>query len=315
MIIRKILSYIALSSLIALNLAFIPFTFDSVSAQFIQINPEQQRRSIIPLPTDAYSDNFIVAEGDNALEQTANLSMRIIGAGRLLIAGIAILLGLTGIVQMVVAQDKEESVTKAKRIVLYSVIGIAMIALSSDLGKILDFSGGGLLGTRAEVSSRLMLFDDTVRIVITFLKYLIGAVAILMLTITGLQLITLGENEEEAGKAKKNIVYILGGLFALIFVDNIINNVFYNIDRPGDDLTINLGQGVREIVGFTNFMVSWIGPIAVITLVAGGLMYVGSFGNEETQSKAKKMMITSLVGIVAIYGAFGLVSTIISGSL
>lgn len=312
---KKIFSYIALLSLVILNLSFLPFTIETASAQLFQVNPEQQPRSIIPLPTEAYSDSFIVAEGRTALEQTANLSARIIGAGRLLIAGVAILLGLTGIIQLIIAQDKEESLTRAKRIILYSVIGIVLIALSNDLGQILDFRGGGLLGDRGEVTSRLRLFDDTVRIVITFLKYLIGAVAILMLTITGLQLITEGDNEEEASKAKKNIAYIAGGLFALLFVDNIIRNVFYNIDRPGSDLSIDLGQGIREIVGFTNFIVSWIGPIAIITLVAGGLMYVGSFGNEETQSKAKKMMITSLIGIVMIYGAFGLVSTIISGSL
>jgi hypothetical protein len=179
----------------------------------------------------------------------------------------------------------------------------------------MDFSGGGLLGERAEVAFRLRLFDNTVRILITFIKFILGAIAVFMLTLTGLRLITLGDNEEEAGKAKKNIIYILGGLFALLFVDNMINNVFYVIDKPGENITIDLAQGIREIVGFTNFIVSWITPVAVITLVAGGLMYVGSFGNEETQTKAKKMIITSLIGIVIIYGAFGLVSTIISGSL
>jgi len=312
---QKLLSFILLSILVALNLIFLPFTSELASAQFFQINPEEKHKSIIPLPTDAYKKNFIIAEGDTALEQTANLSMRVIGAGRLLIAAIAILLGLTGIVQLIIAEDKEESVTKSKIIILYYFIVIILIAISYDLGQIMDFSGGGLLGERAEVAFRLRLFDNTVRILITFIKFILGAIAVFMLTLTGLRLITLGDNEEEAGKAKKNIIYILGGLFALLFVDNMINNVFYVIDKPGENITIDLAQGIREIVGFTNFIVSWITPVAVITLVAGGLMYVGSFGNEETQTKAKKMIITSLIGIVIIYGAFGLVSTIISGSL
>jgi hypothetical protein len=136
-----------------------------------------------------------------------------------------------------------------------------------------------------------------------------------MLTSNGLKLVTQGDNEEETGKAKASIGYILIGLFGLLFVDNIVQNVFYRIDAPGGDLTIDLGQGLREIVGFTNFIVSWAGPVAIITLVAGGLMYVGAFGNEETQTTARKMMITSLVGIIVIYGAFAVVSTMIAGSL
>jgi hypothetical protein len=119
---QKLLSFILLSILVALNLIFLPFTSELASAQFFQINPEEKHKSIIPLPTDAYKKNFIIAEGDTALEQTANLSMRVIGAGRLLIAAIAILLGLTGIVQLIIAEDKEESVTKSKIIILYSII-------------------------------------------------------------------------------------------------------------------------------------------------------------------------------------------------
>jgi hypothetical protein len=82
-------------------------------------------------------------------------------------------------------------------------------------------------------------------------------------------MVTLGDSEEEMGKAKKNIGFILGGLFALIFVDGIIRNVFYNIDRPGQNVSIDLGQGIKELVGFTNLIVSFMGPIAIITLVAG----------------------------------------------
>lgn len=292
---------LAILALVALNAAMIV--------------PEIAMAQSIKLPVDAYKDNFLVAKGDNALDQTTNVVTKAINAGRMLIAGVAILLGLIGLVQMVVGQDKEEAVGKAKRTILYSMIAIAIIALSADLAQIFDLSGGGLLGAKGQVTDRLQLFDNTVRIVITFIKYIIGAVAILMLVLRGLVLITQGSNEEETGKAKASIGYILVGLFGLIFVDNLIRNVFYKIDSPGNDLRIDLGQGIREVVGFTNLLVGWIGPIAIITLVAGGFMYAISFGNEDTQEKAKKMMTTSLIGIVIIYGAFGIVSTLISGSL
>jgi hypothetical protein len=309
---RKIFKFTAIFALAYFNLGFLPGTMDVAFAEVIKLNPQPQS---IPLPVDAYKDSFIVAKGENGLQQSAYIIYTVVGALRYLIAGVATLLGLTGVIQLLLAKEKEESLTKAKTIILYSVLGIILIALSNDLAKIMDLSGGGLLGTKEQIASRLNLFDNTVRIVITFSKYLIGAVATLMLIITGMEMVTMGDSEDEMGKSKKNIGYILGGLFLLIFVDNIIRNVFYKIDRPGQNVSVDLAQGVKELVGFTNLLVSFVGPIAIITLVAGGLMYVASFGNEETQGKAKKMMITSLVGIVAIYGAFGVVSTIITGSL
>ncbi len=294
-------------SLIALllwaNLGFLPGTVITGLAQ------------IIPLPEEPYKNTFVVGSGDTALEKTESVVGKVVGQGRLLLAAVAILLGITGAVQLLVSEDKDEGATKAKQIILYSVVGFAIIALSSDLGKIFDLSGGGLLGNRAELNERLQIFDNTIRIVITFIKYLLGSVAILMLVITGLRLVTNSDQEDEVGKNKKNIMYILGGLFALLFVDTFIRNVFYKIDAPGEDLTIDLGQGITELVSFTNFIVSWVGPIAILTFVAGGAMYVFAFGDEEQQGTARKMMTASLIGIVFIFGAFGIVSTVITGRL
>ncbi len=294
-------------SLVALllwaNLGFLPGTIATGLAQ------------IIPLPEDAYKKTFVVGKGDTALEKTESVVGKVVGRGRILLAAVAILLGLTGAVQLIVSEDKEEASTKAKSIILYAVVGFAIIALSGDLAKIFDLSGGGLLGKRGELKERIQIFDNTIRIVITFIKYMLGSVAILMLVITGLKLVTTSDQEDEVGKNKKNIIYILGGLFVLLFVDTFIRNVFYKIDSPGEDITIDLGQGITELVSFTNFIVSWVGPVAILTFVAGGAMYVFAFGDEEQQGTAKKMMTSSLIGIVFIFGAFGIVSTIITGRL
>lgn len=300
---KNCFKYIAITAALWLNLGFLPGTISNVQAQ-VMLNEE------------AYNGSFVVAEGDDSLSQTQNLVYKSVGRARLILASVCILLAMTGAVQLAISPDKEEAQERSKRIILYSVIGLALIALASDLAQIFDLSGGGLLGGADVLRQRLQIFDNTVRIIITFTKYLIGAVAILMLVVNGLEMISKGgENEDEAKQARNNVIYVLGGLFALIFVDGIIRNVFYKIDQPGSDLTIDLGQGIQELVGFTNLIVSVVGPIAIITLVAGGALYVASFGNEDNQGTAKKMMISSLVGIIVIYGAFGIVSTFISGSL
>ena len=51
----------------------------------------------------------------------------------------------------------------------------------------------------------------------------------------------------------------------------------------------------------------------MLGIVAGGLMYAMAGGDEEKSGKAKKILVNSIIGAIIIYGAFALVSTIISG--
>lgn len=290
-----------LIALIALNVSLIPGSLIA-GAQFL------------PLPEDKYTNFFPNVKGDTALAKTSFLAKKIVNGVRIAIGAVAVLLIITAALQVVVGQGKEESYDKAKTIIIYSVIGLAIIAISGDLSKIVDLTGGGLLGNKEVVLSRVRLFDNSIRIIITFFKYFIGAIAIFMLVRSGFRMVALGHNEEELGNDKKNIAWISIGLVALVFMDNFVKNVFYKIDNPFETPTLDVGQGIKEIVSFTNLVVGFVGPIAILSLVAGGVMYVASGGNDDTQGKAKKLMATSLVGIIIIYGAFGIVSTIISGA-
>jgi hypothetical protein len=60
-------------------------------------------------------------------------------------------------------------------------------------------------------------------------------------------------------------------------------------------------------------MVSFVGPIMMLGLVAGGVLFLTSAGNDERTGLAKKIITNSVIGIVIIYGAFALVSTVIAG--
>lgn len=293
------LKKLIVGTLLALNLSLV--SGNVAAAQFI------------PLPEDEYSDTFVDAQGDSALEKTAYITSKVITAARYLIAAIVILLGIVAAIQMIGSNGNEEGYEKGKKSLVWSVVGLVIIALSADLAQIIELTNGGLLGPDAELLSRTRLFDGSVRIVITFIKYIIGAVGVLMLVRSGLRMATLGSNEEEVTKDRKNILYVSVGLIALIFVDTLVRRVLYKIDNPLENPTIDYTQGIREIAGFANLLVSFVGPLAVTMLVIAGIMYLANFGNEETQTKAKKMIIASLIGIIMIYGAFGVVSTIIIG--
>jgi len=294
---------ILLLLLLVLNLLVLPASlgFDVAHAQFLPLDPK------------LYDTGFVTPEGKTSLQQATNLVGRIANAARLILGSIAVLMAIVAAIGMVTARGSEEGYEKNKKALLYAVIGLFIVALSGDLARIVDLSGGGLLGGRKEILERVRIFDDSVRIIITFIKYLIGAVAVLMMIRSGLRLATVGGSEEEATKDKKNLFYIGIGLVALIFVDSLISRVFYKIDNPFENPTLDVAQGIREITGFTNLVISFVGPIAVLSLIAAGVMYAVSAGNEELQTKARKMIIVSLIGIIVIYGAFGIVTTFIIG--
>ncbi len=46
----------------------------------------------------------------------------------------------------------------------------------------------------------------------------------------------------------------------------------------------------------------------VILVLVGGIQYLGSFGNEEATTKAKKLIIDAVVGLFIVLAAFGIAS-------
>ena len=301
----KSLQKIVVVALLALNLALLPevlgIDLAVIDAQFL------------PIDDDNYTDVFVGTEGDTALEKTKSLTFRLLRVLQYIVAAIVVLLGIVGAVQMISSDGNEENYEKAKKSITFSIVGLAIIALSGEISKILDLSGGGILGGEAEVLKRAQVFDDTVRVLITFVKYVIGAVAVLVLARSGIHMATVGGNEEAVANDKKSIMGVSIGLVALVFIDSLIRKVFFVSDNPFEGPRPDIPQGIREIAGFTNLIVTFAAPIAILTMLGGALMYAISAGNDETQEKAKKMMIASLIGIIMIYGAFGLVSTFIAG--
>jgi type IV secretory pathway VirB2 component (pilin) len=78
---------------------------------------------------------------------------------------------------------------------------------------------------------------------------------------------------------------------------------------------VDANEGVEQLAGITNLVISFAGPIAVLMLIAGAIMYATAGGEEENMKKAKRLILVTVVGIIIIYGAFAIVSTILSSSL
>ncbi|MFC1599816.1 PKD domain-containing protein [Patescibacteria group bacterium] len=82
----------------------------------------------------------------------------------------------------------------------------------------------------------------------------------------------------------------------------------------GYDPTLTQQTNLRDfIVNAVNFVLGFLGLVAVIMVIYGGFMYVIAGGAEEQTTKGKKSVMYAVIGIVIILVSYALVNTVIKG--
>ncbi|MCK5472315.1 hypothetical protein KAI54_03970 [Candidatus Gracilibacteria bacterium] len=71
------------------------------------------------------------------------------------------------------------------------------------------------------------------------------------------------------------------------------------------------GSAIGMITGWTNFMLPFVGALAIAALVYAGFLYLTAAGNEEQTGKAKKIIIWVVIGIIVIFSAYAIVNTLL----
>lgn len=324
------LGKVSISKLLCSVLLMIVLAFSFAGLAFAQTGS-------LPLPNiEGYrglvQDPGVVTSVDQGV---ASLIVGVVMNIRFLLGAIAIAMIIFSGFRLVTSQGNEEIWSTAKKSLVWSIVGLALVGFSGEIVRIFAVGNcaelgmlpgsnnvgcvpGGFLRDPNAIIQRSTVFNQNVQYIITFIKYFIGGIAVLMLMRNAIRMVTNSAGDE-LEKDKKNIIASVIGLILIIIADPIINNVFFDIDTTrypsttGAQAGLNVAQGIAEIVGFTNLLVSILTPIAILVVVAGGIMYASSAGNEDTQSKAKRMITLALVGLLIIYGAFAIVSTFISG--
>ena len=82
----------------------------------------------------------------------------------------------------------------------------------------------------------------------------------------------------------------------------------------GYDPTLTQQTSLRDfVVNAVNFVLGFLGLVAVVMVIYGGFMYVVAGGAEEQTTKGKKTIMYAMIGIVIIIVSFALVNTVIQG--
>lgn len=77
------------------------------------------------------------------------------------------------------------------------------------------------------------------------------------------------------------------------------------------------GEGdLKELVKtILNYFLGFLGFVATIMVIYGGILYVTSAGNDDDVGKAKKILLYAATGIIIILISFALVNTVLGAGL
>lgn len=124
----------------------------------------------------------------------------------------------------------------------------------------------------------------------------------------------------EIKKLIKQSLIILGLMVGAITIFNLLpvaSAALINpTDQPGELAAATGGEGsIRALVlKIVNYFLGFLGIVAVLMIVFGGITYVTAAGKQESIDNAKKIILYSLVGIIIILLAFAIVNTVLGAA-
>lgn len=213
-------------------------------------------------------------------------------------------------IQMIFAQGDEAKITEQKHAITYTLIGLAILLI---LERIINAVYGVPGEIRALTPESAMKVDLEIYGVISYMKAILGSVAIFMIVISGMRTIFAQGEEEAITTQRKAILWTVVGLMLILVNQVVVENIFINPVRgqEGQIAQSNI-QNILNLFGkVLQFLLGFVGLFALAALIYGGGSMVANFGNEEAVGKAKKIVTNAIVGIVIILSAFAIVSTVI----
>jgi hypothetical protein len=191
------------------------------------------------------------------------------------IAGIYLVLGL----------GEDSSRDKAKKIILYTAIGIFIVIFASVIVQFIFYLAGQTDTTA----------DDVIRAIMARVLNFLALACVIVTIVAGLYLV-LGLGDDAArDKAKKIIFSMILGLAIILLAQVIVNLLFYIIAGIGSDAEsrVMVTAIVRRVLNF-------LALIAVVMVIVAGFYLVLSLGNDDTKDKAKKIIYYTIIGLVVV---------------
>lgn len=280
--------------------------------------PIAEAAGYLPLKSEKIKEYGItVPEGTTAQEQAQNIVIKIVDYARYIVGALATLYIVISGIKLVLSQGEKDVYDKQIKNIIYAGIGLVVIAMAGELKDIFTLEGGGFLRDPNRILQQTNLFNNTMKIILTFVKYIAGSFCVLSIVNISLRLITYSSEDEELSIDKKNLFYSFLGLLIIMVSDIIVNKIVFKVDRDqypgvgGVQVFPDVSAGVKLIASITNTIAAFAAPVSILLLLAGAIVYITAGGDETRQETAKKIILYNIIGLIIIYGAYAIVSTFI----
>ncbi|MBP9717766.1 hypothetical protein KBD59_00510 [Candidatus Gracilibacteria bacterium] len=178
---------------------------------------------------------------------------------------------------------------------------------STDLNEALGKSGLNSFQNKPHELSSVDPGADTITSLIftaiDILKYVLGTIAVIMATISGVKLITAGSKADEAfEKERTALKYIIFGLILVMIADQLVTKVFFGDYGECIASASNAKEcskvGSSLIKGIYDFILAMMASVSLFVLVLSGFRMVSAAGNDDVIGKAKKRIGFSIAGLL-----------------
>ena len=119
-------------------------------------------------------------------------------------------------------------------------------------------------------------------------------------------------------KIKKSNLLVF--CLTLAFIFSISLPVLAAAPNIGVDYANNLGltgnnQDPRDMaVSIVRYLMTFLGLIAVVVIMFGGFRWMTAGGNEDRIAESKKLILSGVIGLIVVLGAFAIVQFVINTS-
>ena len=251
------------------------------------------------------SIQILSATGESQINQVARTVANTI---KNIVIGIALIWIIYAGARMVFAQGDETVITEQKRSLIYAGVGLISILLV-DRG--IDFLYGPAGVTRTELVQD-QGFTNEIYGLVNFIKAIVGALAILFISISGVKSLFATGKEDELTKQKASLLWVGVGLILIAIDKIIIEQIFIIPISQRDQIrTNNITTIINTIGSIIQFLLGFVGLVAFGALIYGAATMVMNYGNDEMVEKSKKIIRNAIIGIVVILSAYVIVSTLV----
>lgn len=228
-----------------------------------------------------------------------------------LVGGIAVLFAIVSGIKLITAGTKIDEVSeKEKENLKYIIYGLILIIIADQLvTKVFFGDHGECMESASNAEACSKVGDSLVTGIYSFILAILATVAVFVIVIAAFRMITAFGNEETVGKEKKRIGLSVVGLIIAAVGEFAVKGIIF---PKGGTKGIDVAKAQQLVYSFTNFVSSFIATGALLMLVYGGYMYVVSAGNDEQTGKAKKIIVSALIGIVIGLLAYAFTRTLIT---